>query len=60
METKRNLKYFTAPPISVPSLIGWIITIVGAILFFLPYVPYLYSIIVLIVGALVICVYIRR
>ena len=54
METKRNLKYFTAPPITVPSLIGWIITIVGAILFVLPYVPYLYCILVLIVGSLII------
>lgn len=54
METKRNLKYFTAPPISIPSLIGWIITAIGVIMFFLPYIPYLYSILVLIVGALVI------
>ena len=54
METKRNLKYFTAPPITVPSLIGWIITSVGAILFVLPYVPYLYCILVLIVGSLII------
>lgn len=33
METKRNLKYFTAPPISIPALIGWLITLVGVILF---------------------------
>ncbi|MBE6542128.1 MAG: hypothetical protein E7672_06740 [Ruminococcaceae bacterium] len=33
METKRNLKYFTAPPISIVSIIGWAIVIVGALLF---------------------------
>ena len=32
METKRNLKYFIAPPLSVPSIIGWAIVLVGAIL----------------------------
>ncbi len=33
METKRNLKYFTAPPISIPAIIGWAITLVGVIMF---------------------------
>ena len=32
METKRNLKYFIAPPVSIPALIGWAIVVVGAIL----------------------------
>ncbi len=54
METKRNLKYFTAPPISIPALIGWAITVIGVVLFFLRYVPKLYAILVLIVGVLVI------
>lgn len=31
METKRNIKYFTAPPISIPALIGWVIVVVGVI-----------------------------
>lgn len=31
METKRNLKYFTAPPISIPALIGWVIVVIGII-----------------------------
>ena len=31
METKRNIKYFTAPPISIPSIIGWAIVLVGVI-----------------------------
>ncbi len=31
METKRNLKYFTAPPISIPGIIGWIVAIIGII-----------------------------
>ena len=31
METKRNLKYFIAPPISVPAIIGWVITAIGVI-----------------------------
>lgn len=29
METKRNIKYFTAPPVSVLGLIGWAIAVVG-------------------------------
>lgn len=32
METKRNLKYFTAPPISIPAIIGWAITLIGVLL----------------------------
>ena len=39
METKRNLKYFTAPPVSIPSLIGWAITLIGVIM--LAFVRYL-------------------
>lgn len=31
METKRNYKYFTAPPISVIGIIGWAITLIGVI-----------------------------
>lgn len=31
METKRNLKYYTAPPVSIPALIGWAIVVVGVI-----------------------------
>ncbi len=33
METKRNVKYFIAPPISVLTIIGLVITAVAAILF---------------------------
>lgn len=32
METKRNIKYFTAPPISIPAIIGWVITLIGVLL----------------------------
>jgi len=32
METKRNIKYFTAPPINVIAIIGWVIVIVGVVL----------------------------
>ena len=32
METKRNLKYFTAPPFSVISIVGLAIIVIGAIL----------------------------
>ena len=35
METKRNLKYFTAPPISVLAIIGWAIVAVGVIMLIL-------------------------
>lgn len=31
METKRNIKYFTAPPVSIPAIIGWAIVLVGVI-----------------------------
>lgn len=31
METKRNIKYFTAPPVSVPAIIGWAIVLIGVI-----------------------------
>ena len=37
METKRNFKYFTAPPVSIPSLIGWAITLVGVIMLMVRY-----------------------
>ena len=32
METKRNLKYYIAPPISIPAIVGWAITLIGVIL----------------------------
>lgn len=32
METKRNIKYFTAPPVSVIALIGWAVAAVGVIM----------------------------
>jgi len=32
METKRNVKYFTAPPLSIAALVGWGIVAIGAIL----------------------------
>ena len=32
METKRNIKYFTAPLISVPTIVGWAIVVIGVIL----------------------------
>lgn len=50
METKRNLKYFTAPPVSIPALIGWAIAIVGVV--FLAFFWYLRlaGIIIAIVG----------
>lgn len=32
METKRNMKYYTAPPISIPAIIGWVVVLVGVIL----------------------------
>lgn len=34
METKRNLKYYTAPPISIVALIGYIIIVIGVIMMF--------------------------
>ena len=34
METKRNVKYFIAPPISIMTIIGLVITAVAAIIFF--------------------------
>ena len=35
METKRNLKYFTAPPISVLAIIGWAVVAVGVVMLLL-------------------------
>ncbi len=32
METKRNIKYFTAPPVSVLTIIGFVVLLVGVIL----------------------------
>ena len=32
METKRNIKYFTAPPMSIPAIVGWVIAAIGVIL----------------------------
>lgn len=49
METKRNSKYFTAPPISVLAIIGWAIAVVGVILLFIPDFG-IYGIIVAIAG----------
>ena len=49
METKRNLKYFTAPPISIPALIGWAITLVGVIMLMVRYLRFA-GIVVTIVG----------
>ena len=31
METKRNIKYFTAPFMSVPTIVGWAIVLIGVI-----------------------------
>ena len=49
METKRNLNYFIAPPISLPTLIGLIITVVAIVLIFFPSTR-IYGIIALIIG----------
>lgn len=32
METKRNLKYYIAPPISIPTIIGLVIAVVGIVM----------------------------
>lgn len=53
METKRNLKYYTAPPVSIPSLIGWAITLVGVIMLMIRYLRFV-GIIVAIVGCAVV------
>lgn len=53
METKRNLKYYTAPPISIPAIIGWVIVVVGVILLTM-WDTRLAGIIITIVGALVV------
>ena len=53
METKRNLKYYTAPPISIPALIGWAIIVVGALLLTM-YATRFAGIITVIVGALLV------
>jgi len=53
METKRNFKYFTAPPVSIPSLIGWAITLVGVIMLMIRYLR-MVGIIVTILGVAVV------
>lgn len=50
METKRNIKYFTAPPLSIPTIIGWAIIVVGAILLFVGSSLTLPGVIIAIVG----------
>ncbi len=50
METKRNIKYFTAPPVSVLTIIGLAILLVGIILFAFTPTNKLISILVVIVG----------
>lgn len=32
METKRNLKYYIAPPISIPTIVGLVIAVVGLVM----------------------------
>ena len=49
METKRNLNYFIAPPISIVTLIGLVISAVAIVLIFFPSTR-IYGIIALIVG----------
>ncbi len=49
METKRNLNYFIAPPISIATLVGLIITVVAIVLIFFPSTR-IYGIIALIIG----------
>ena len=49
METKRNVKYFTSPPISVLALVGWGIVLIGAILLSARYLR-LWGVVTIIVG----------
>ncbi|MBE6598616.1 MAG: hypothetical protein E7638_04155 [Ruminococcaceae bacterium] len=50
METKRNIKYFTAPPLSVLTIIGIVVMVVGVILFAFAEAMKFQSIIILFVG----------
>ncbi len=56
METKRNLKYYTSPLISVPSLIGWGIVALGVLLYIITVDLWLIGIFVAIAGVLVVAV----
>ncbi len=54
METKRNIKYYTAPPVNVLALVGWAIVIVGIVLASLFWSTRIPGIITAIVGMFVI------
>ena len=56
METKRNLKYFTAPPVNVLALIGWGIVVIGIILMSLFWSTRIPGLICIIVGFIVVAV----
>lgn len=56
METKRNLKYFIAPLISIPAIIGWAIAAIGVILLIIGQDLTLPGVIVAIVGLAVIVI----
>ncbi len=54
METKRNIKYFTAPPVSVVAIIGWVITVISVIIIASARWMMLYGVIGAIVGLAVV------
>ncbi len=54
METKRNIKYFTAPPINVIAIVGWIIVVIGVVLASLFWSTRIAGIITAIVGLFVV------
>lgn len=54
METKRNIKYFTAPPINMIAIVGWVIVIVGVVLASLFMSTRIAGIIIAIVGLFVV------
>ena len=56
METKRNLKYFTAPPVNVLALIGWGIVVIGIILMSLFWSTRIPGLICIIVGFIVVAI----
>lgn len=56
METKRNTKYFIAPPISVPTLIGWAIIALGVIFMIIGHELMLAGVLVAIAGLTVVIV----
>lgn len=56
METKRNLKYFTAPPVNVLSLIGWGVVIIGIILMALFSSTRIAGLVCIIVGFIIVAV----